>query len=108
MSMNQVLVDIATERQRQLEKWGDQTHPFTAIGAPAHKYLADQWKRRNDKMNDVNPDGIAWDSIALEELHEAFAEEDPAKIRQEAIETAAVMVALVEQIDRQAVPQDPT
>ena len=108
MSLNEILMDIVNERHRQDEKWGEQTHPFTRLSANHHKLLADSWKDANDRVNQDPNQEITWDAIALEELHEAFAETDPVLIRREAIETAAVMVALVEDLDRQAVPQDPT
>lgn len=101
MSLNTVLTDIASERARQTEKWGEQTHPFTNLDPLSHQQLADAWKDHNDRVSQDPSKRIAWDTIALEELHEAFAEDDLLKIRQEAIETAAVMVAMVEQIDRQ-------
>lgn len=109
----QVLAEVAAERQRQDAKWGEQNHPdgtgvswpemvIPAFGwsstlQPAHQaaHLARKTCQRAAK------DGrCTWLAIALEEVAEAFAETDPARLRAELIQVAAVAVAWVEAIDR--------
>ena len=101
VSLNEVLTDIASERARETERWGVQTHPFSSASAAVHTALADQWKAHNERVSQDPNASVTWHSIAAEELHEAFAETNLLKIRTEAVQTAAVLVAMIEQIDRQ-------
>lgn len=100
---NRVLVDIAVERTRQTERWGEQTHPILAPDGNAAAFgpLADDWKARNAAMATGLENGPPWAGILFEEVFETFAETDPRKIRDEAVQAAAVLVAMIEQIDRE-------
>lgn len=114
-TMVAVLHDVAAERMRQDDKWGEQNPPsidplamgdgvFAAqlYGIPravAAKTITD-W-RFKQKIG-------SWADIALEEFCEsieAAAEQSAAELRVELIQTAAVIVAWVEYLDRQ--PKDP-
>lgn len=60
--------------------------------------LADTAK---DLTNQAAEEGnVTYRDILLEEVFEAMAEEDAAKLRVELVQTAAVAVAWVEKIDR--------
>jgi hypothetical protein len=61
---------VDAERQRQIAKFGDQHHP----------------------------DGT-WMHVLIEEVFEALAEEDPAKLRAELVQVAAVCAAWITDID---------
>lgn len=91
------LAEVADERARQDTKWGEQNHPdgtgggntaAAAIGARLACQLA------------AKEGTVTWRDIMREEVGEAFAETDPAKLRAELIQVAAVAVAWAEAIDR--------
>jgi hypothetical protein len=107
-----VLDELATEREKQDARWGEQNHP---IRWPAHDEIdrqlyaaqAGAWKRINaERVRLANEAGAtpdrncSWDGIALEELYEALAEGEPAKIRAELVQAGAVIVAMIESLDR--------
>ncbi len=116
-----VLDEIHAERCRQNEKWGEQNHPDVDprdIPYVTHGYYAsraDIWRQVNEERAKPSrslgrctghPEGphthTAWDGVLLEEVYEALAEEDPARLRAELIQVAAVAVAWVEAINRRA------
>ena len=114
-STTNVLNDVLAERGRQDEKWGQQNHPDGTgprvrwmEGAPLGHSAAvlAGWFRDRCKAN--VPDQDNYLDILMEEVAEAFAEDDPAKLRAELIQIAAVAVQWVEAIDRRATdPGDP-
>lgn len=98
MTQNDVIDAIKAERERQ-----DELHPVVAkyLIPPYHddgnmRFLADSYKRNNDKMEKIGE--ASWYDVFREELHEIFAETDPVKIREEAIQLAALCVRLCENI----------
>lgn len=94
-----ILDDVFTERDRQLAKWGPQTHP-NGTGAWDWTLRAETIKRLND---DRAQRGIPdWSSILLEEIYEAFAERDEDKLREELVQCAAVIFAWIEDMDNKA------
>lgn len=104
-----VMSEVAAERARQDEKWGEQNHP-NATG-PLVTWASDFRNEPAKKLAELATqrcqtyfaDGHgAWIDIALEEVAEAFAEQDPAKLRTELIQCAAVFVAWIEAIDRRS------
>lgn len=50
--------------------------------------------------------GPCWRTILAEEVYEAFAETDPARLRHELVQVAAVAAAWVEDIDSRSQPID--
>ena len=94
---------IANERRKQDQKWGEQNHPLLPPRDSNTLFIdmANSMKTQNDR--DVAEFGEAfWIGILLEEVWEAFAEEDPAARRAELIQVAAVAACMIEQIDREA------
>lgn len=92
-----ILADIAIERDQQDVKWGQQAHP-DGTGDPALAAYAMLAKQRTD---DAAQSGVlTWMLILNEEFAEACVESDLSKLRAELIQTAAVAVAWVEDIDR--------
>ena len=96
MSTAKVMAQIAAERQRQDVKWGEQNHP-DGTGLKYDVLMADVAKRACQANG---PDEDNWRDVLAEEVYEAFAETDPAKLRAELIQVAAVAAAWVEAIDR--------
>jgi hypothetical protein len=95
----QAVVDVLTERDRQDEKWGEQNWP-DGTSAASWTERADWAKVLNDLR--VREGSITWLYILQEEMYEAFAEEDPVKLRSELVQVAAVAVNWIETIDRRS------
>lgn len=94
--------EVVQERIRQDERWGEQNHadgtgPIRFAGAATYTEWANYYK----KLNGERPKP-RWAYILLEEVYEALAEDDPAKLRAELIQVAAVATCWVEAIDRRA------
>ncbi len=114
-----VLSAVLEERARQDAKWGQQNHPdgtgprTTPLFSPVEflddhltadivaRKLRDRCERRFaiDPRHREEPAGT-WRDIFLEEGFEALAEDDPMKLRGELVQSAAVLVAWIEAIDR--------
>lgn len=111
MTTNSVLQEVALERYRQMKKWGEQNHP---LGTDPQSWPLDIGIERiqdcvaedlaqafTDYTDGAAKNGqLTWLDILLEEVFEFTAESDPAAARAEAIQVAAVAVAIVESIDR--------
>ena len=94
--MNHIFEEIAAERKRQDEKWGEQNHIM--CDAFITGFATDR-ARAFKNRNTINK-SISWFSILMEEVYEAFAETDPAKQRTEMVQVAAVAVQIIEYLDR--------
>lgn len=96
-----VLAEVAEERDRQDEKWGQQDHPDGTSNSAERVALAYKAKALcDDAASKGRP---TWNFILTEEVFEAFAETDPTKLRAELIQVAAVAVSWIEAIDRRKV-----
>lgn len=97
-----ILGEVIDETDRQDKKWGEQNHPDVRPGSSAvrghYAAVADLWKAANAER--ARSGAISWDGILLEEVYEAFAEEDPVKLRAELVQSAAVIVQSIAAIDR--------
>ena len=111
VSVNQirpVLEEVAQERLRQVDKWGHQNHPdgtgdVWEMCNGRHAGWAEEWAddmRRRCQEAPERQWGDLWSLILMEEVAEAFAEEQPDRLREELIQVAAVACAWVEAIDR--------
>lgn len=101
-----VLLDIAAERAWQHEKWGEQNHP-NGTGPDASPMLCSPFtnaqlagiaKRQSNQR--AASGTVTYADILVEEVCEALAESDPAKLRAELVQVAAVAAQWVEAIDR--------
>lgn len=92
-----MLEQVGDERGRQDAKWGEQNHPDGTPGQ-AHRMFADIARHNCDRAAERGE--VTWTDILNEEFNELLAESDPAEVRAEAIQVAAVAVAWVEAIDR--------
>lgn len=102
-----VLAEVAAERARQDAKWGEQNHPDGtgrnvpwSVGVGRMSDLAERAKAVTD--TGLRHGTVTWQDITLEEVLEAFAESDPARLRTELIQLAAVATQWAEAIDRRA------
>jgi hypothetical protein len=99
MAREAVLEDVRHERRGQDAKWGEQNHPDGTGGDLAVR-MSDAARRLTDAKAKVGR--LTWKDILREEYLEALAETDPAKLRTELIQVAAVATAWVEAIDRRS------
>lgn len=96
--------EIDAERQRQLAKFGEQHHP-DGTGNVSQQEYADVKRRW---CEDAFGSGYGtWADILAEEVAEAEAERDPAKLRAELVQVAAVCAAWVADIDSRAAGTGP-
>jgi len=96
-TMDRVLTDIRAERARQDAKWGEQNHP-DGTGRSGDPLVAEVVKADCDRA--ARDGTLTYRHILNEEVCEAFAETDPAKLRAELVQVAAVTVAWIEKLDR--------
>lgn len=94
--------ELDAERSRQLAKFGDQQH-LDGTGAEHYVGMADE-ARDNVELFVAQHSGPEWALVLLEEVYEALAESDPARLRAELIQVAAVCAAWVSDIDRRPGP----
>ncbi|WP_200846949.1 hypothetical protein [Arthrobacter sp. 18067] len=102
----EIVREIADERVRQHAKWGEQNHPNgtgptvyqSAASSLTNGHLRDIAKRQTDRHAAAGV--VTFADILIEEVAEALAEDDPAKLRAELIQVAAVAAQWVEKIDR--------
>ena len=106
-----ILREVATERARQEQKWGQQNHPNGTGPDEASPWLLPYieeratWldiadEARSDTEGAARRGKLTYRQILLKEVTEALAEDDPAKLRAELVQVAAVAAAWVEKIDR--------
>lgn len=94
------LADVAAELDRQDRKWGTQNHP-DGTGAPIHRSARERY--RDTCQRHAAAGSVSWLDVLLEEVYEAAAESDPAKLRTELVQVAAVAVQWMRAIDRRQV-----
>lgn len=97
-TLHDVVGEVISERYRQDAKWGEQNHPDGWSGTDDDRRAAMTARVR---CQQAAADGaVTWRHILEEEHAEAFAERDPAKLRAELVQVAAVAVAWIQDIDR--------
>jgi hypothetical protein len=106
---------LDTERQAQLAKFGDQHHRdgtgpdrVWSFTGPA-SFVASTAREAVEQLAAEGDGYVSWLDIALEEFAEAAAESDPARLRAELVQVAAVCAAWVYDLDRRsATTEEPT
>lgn len=100
--------EVDYERLAQDKKWGEQNHSdgtggdsLTTVNGLGPTDMANLMRDLCDAA--VREGRVTWRHILAEEIYEAFAEDDPQKLRTELIQSAAVISAWVEAIDRRPV-----
>jgi hypothetical protein len=96
-----VLAEVQAERERQDVKWGEQNHPD---GTGSQEQQAAAGLARSWCQDAFGSGYGTWSDVLAEEVAEANAERDPAKLRAELIQVAAVATAWVAAIDRRPAP----
>jgi hypothetical protein len=104
-----VIAHIADERMRQDEKWGEQNHPDGTgpdVPMPSTWLNMRQMAERAHEACQTKADrgDVSWRDILLEEVYEALAERNPASLRAELLQVAAVAANWAEAIDRRTAP----
>ncbi|MFE3857810.1 hypothetical protein ACFXPN_42565 [Streptomyces griseorubiginosus] len=94
--VRQFAEEIDAERQRQLAKFGEQHHPD---GTGQYTETIDADVARMACENAAEGGYLDWLHILREEVAEAFAEADPARLRAELVQVAAVCAAWIADID---------
>ena len=109
-----ILAEVLAEAERSIAKHGDQrnipmgTGPNVLpldLGTPVYRQfsagrLADLATQATDSRSFSKGDGtVTWRDILTEEVFEAYAEDDPAALRAELIQVAAVAVKMIDAID---------
>ncbi|MCB5168031.1 hypothetical protein LG634_24790 [Streptomyces bambusae] len=89
--------EIDAERQQQLAKFGDQRHP-DGTGTGILRHLANRHRELAEEH--AGAPTFTWRMVLQEEVYEALAESDPARLRAELVQVAAVCAAWVSDIDR--------
>ncbi|MFI6979949.1 hypothetical protein ACIBSV_15340 [Embleya sp. NPDC050154] len=92
-----VSAEIDAERAAQDAKFGEQNWP-DGTGGPVMRFEAD--RHRDACQHLAAHGGPDWRSILLEEVYEALAEDETARLRAELVQVAAVAAAWIEAIDR--------
>lgn len=88
---------IDDERARQIAKFGDQRHP-DGTGGALDRQAANT--ARAACQHAAEKGVVTWRDILGEEIAEAFAETDRAKLREELLQSAAVIAAWISDLDR--------
>lgn len=96
--LNPVERAVRDEREAQDRTWGEQNHPDGTATTEMRTFAAEQHRRLCKEAAERGD--VTWRHILLEEVHEAFAETDPVRLRAELIQVAAVAQAWAEAIDR--------
>lgn len=103
-AMWDVLEEIAKERERQDAKWGVQNRRDGTNDSVYSQKERDNARDVCDRAERL-PSKASWLQILREEHLEAAAEVDKDRLRKELIQTAAVCVAWIENIDRGGQPK---
>lgn len=90
-----IAAEIIGERKRQEVKWGEQHHPSGT--GPKYKPEADRARAVCDAA--AKAGNVTWQHILHEEVLEAFAEDDPERLRRELVQVAAVALNWIEDLD---------
>lgn len=109
ITTDRVLSEVLAERIRQDQKWGEQNHPDgtgprvpAIVGALCWADEAAE-RARLACQTAARKGETTWRLVFAEEALEALAEKDPATLRAELVQVAAVAVAWIEAIDRRTV-----
>ncbi|MCQ9178938.1 NUDIX hydrolase [Streptomyces sp. IBSBF 2953] len=90
------VADVDGERQRQLEKWGEQHHPDGTGSAPQGEAAA---LARMECQDAFGAGYGTWCHVLFEEVREALAESDRTALRAELVQVAAVCAAWIADLD---------
>jgi predicted house-cleaning noncanonical NTP pyrophosphatase (MazG superfamily) len=95
-SLARALADVAAERRAQDRTWGAQEFP----DGTGPDFIAPAEEAKRECVAAGARGELTWRHILAEEFFEALAESDPASLRNELIQTAAVAVQWIQSLDR--------
>lgn len=95
--MRKFNLEIAAERRNQLRKWGPQAHANGTGVDIVDRYVRDD--AIHQCQNAAADGNLTWRLILAEEIAEAFAEEDPERLRYELVQSASVIQAWISDLD---------
>jgi hypothetical protein len=104
-SLGKTALDVVEERHRQETKFPGQTHPsgtgpgvcWTANETLPADVLCEQFRGRCERRHRAGEG--TWADILLEEVAEVMEQDDPAKLRAELVQVAAVAFRWIQHID---------
>jgi predicted house-cleaning noncanonical NTP pyrophosphatase (MazG superfamily) len=91
-----VLADVRAEREAQDRMWGVQEFP----DGSGPEFAEDAEEAKRECATAYQRGELTWRHILTEEFFEALAESDPAALRAELVQTAAVAVKWIQSLDR--------
>lgn len=101
LNVARVLAEVRDERERQHAKWGEQNPPDGTGPQRRQDIFALDPDLAKGRCAVAFQEGRGtWAHILAEEVAEALVESDPAKLRAELVQVAAVAVQWIEAIDR--------
>lgn len=95
---NRTLIAVLQERRRQDARFPNQSLPDGTSDSPEATWQRGFDQAQTDQAAESGE--LTWRHVLQEEVSEAFAEVDQAKLRVELIQVAAVACRWVEDIDR--------
>jgi hypothetical protein len=103
----EILCEIVEERGRQDLTWGEQNHPIKPSGHEFTRRFVKMDQEAKESCNLAASTGnLTWYDILWEEFCEVFAEDAPAKQREELKQLNAVSLAMIEYLDRRYPKKD--
>ena len=99
---NSIFTDINSERERQNDKWGIQSHPSVIHPTPEENHaeykIPSEEESRNLNERAFFEGRGSWTHIVLEEFAEVVSCENDKDREEELIQLAAVIVAWIEDL----------
>lgn len=92
-----ILQDFGDEMRAQVTKWGYQSHPDGTYLDESDRLAADAMKALVDEK--AQEGWVTWRDILDEEIAEAYAENNPARLRAELVQAGAVIGSWIRDID---------
>jgi len=96
LDIQYILDEIHAERLNQIQQHGANSHEFGNCQSNDFQYSLDAKKACNEAFK--NGSGT-WRHILMEEIAEVWAESDPYRMRGELLQVAAVVAAMIEDLD---------
>lgn len=93
-----IYTEIIKERQKQDEKWKEQNHPIVNKEVKRNFISEQSAKDWCDAASQEKC--LTWGHIIIEEIAEALNAPNKESMREELIQCAAVIVAMIESLDR--------
>lgn len=93
-----IVADLLAERDRQETKFPDQHLEAGTSSSFVNQTIRDMFREGTDVAAGIGT--VTWKHVLREEVYEAFAEDEPDKLRVELVQVMAVAARWIEDIDR--------